>query len=188
MKKAIGVAVICLAASVAFAATVLLAQSQSKTPAQDASATHTNAKVASVQITPLNAKTGLWQTTMNAKYSGLPPQMAAALNPTMTYKSCLKPKDLSSSTWAKEALGLKCSSLTVLKSTGTDEDLQGKGCDVGHGMTAEGHGKFHLLDSEDLMGSMEVTFTGFPGSGSTVRMHSDYTSKWIGATCPADMN
>ena len=174
---------VCLAA-LGFAATALLAQSQSGKPTTDA------AKAASAQLTPLNIKTGLWQETETGKYSGLPPQIAAAINPTMTYKSCVKPKDLTSDAWAKEIVGLKCSSVTVLKSTRTDVDVVGKGCNAGNGMTAEGHGKFHMVDSEHLTGTMDVTFSGstpFGGNGP-VHMHADYNSNWIGSSCPAGMN
>jgi hypothetical protein len=86
-------------------------------------------------------------------------------------------------------VGLHCSSVTVLDSTATDTDVQATGCSAGNGMTAEGRGKFHLLDSGDVTGSMDVTFSGstpFGGNGA-VHMHSDFTSKWIGATCPADL-
>lgn len=182
MRKEIAVGVICLAA-LGFAATALLAQSRK--PTTDA------AKAASAQLTPLNMKTGLWQTTMTGKYSGLPPQMAAAINPTPhAYKSCVKPEQLSKDQWAKGLAGYKCSSMTVLKSTGSDVDVQATGCDVSNGMTAGGHGKFHMVDSGHLTGSMDVTFSGntpFGDSGS-VHMHADYTSNWIGASCPADMN
>ncbi|HEV2315001.1 MAG TPA: DUF3617 family protein [Candidatus Acidoferrales bacterium] len=177
MRKAIAVAVIGLAASLGLAATVLLAQSGTTAPATP------------VQLTPLNARTGLWQTTTTMKYSGLPPQFAAALKPTTTYKSCLKPKDLSPNNWTTKGLGVKCSTLTVLKSTATDIDVEGKGCSVGGGMTGEGRGKFHLADTEHLTGSMDVTWSGSTPFGSgTVHSHGDYTSNWIGATCPADMN
>jgi hypothetical protein len=159
MRKAIALGVIGLAASLAFAATE--------------------------KLQPLNVKTGLWQTTMTAKYTGLPPQMAAAVNPTMTYKGCIKPKDLSTNEWVT---GFKCSSWTVLKSTGTDMEAEGKACAVGNGMTADGHGKFHALDSEHLTGTIDADFTGFTGNGSTVHLHADYTSNWLGATCPADVN
>ena len=172
MREATAVGVICLAASLVFAATVLVAQSQ---PGK------------SEQITPLNMTTGLWQTTMTVKYTGLPPQIPAPMNPTHTYKNCVRPKDLASDGWAKDVIG-KCSSVTVLKSTGTDTDVEAKGCDAGSGMMAEGHGKFHLADSEHLTGTMDVTFSGstpFAGNGS-VHMDADYTSKWIGATCPVE--
>lgn len=169
MNKGITVTGICLTVCLAFAGSVLLAQSRTGK---------------SSQVKPLDMKTGLWQTTMTGKYSGLPPQIAAAVNPTSTYKNCVKPKDLASNAWTKNMLG-KCSSVTVLKSTGTDTDVEAKDCAMGNGMTAEGHGKFHLADSGHLTGMMDVTFSGntpFAGSGP-VHLLANYTSKWIGASC-----
>lgn len=186
MRKATAVWTVCLAASFVFAATVLLAQTQSKRSAPNASATHTDATAINA-ITPLNMKTGLWQTTMTGKVTGLPPQLAAAVNPTSTHKSCVTPEQLTRSQWTK---GLtKCSSVTVLKSTGTDIDVEMKGCGK---MMAEGHGKFHLADPGHLTGSVDMTMilngnTPFGGNGP-IHSHTDFTSIWIGATCPADMN
>jgi hypothetical protein len=165
MRKGMTTGAIC----VAFAAVVLLAQSNE-------------------QITPLNMKTGGWQTTMTGKYSGIPPQMAAAMNPTMTYKNCVKPADLSGHTWARDVVG-KCSSVTVLKSTSTDADIEASNCQVGGGMTAEGRGTFHLADSEHLTGKLDITFSGnnpFGGNGP-LHMHAEYTSQWAAATCPGYM-
>lgn len=184
MRKATAGWMVCLAASFGLAATVLPAQSQSKR------APSASAVAASNQITPLNMKTGLWQTTTTGKYTGLPPQIAAAINPTTTHKSCLKPEQLTRNEWAKGIVGLKCSSVTVLKSTASDTDVQAKGCQAGNGMTAEGHGKFHLANSGHLTGTMDVTFSGntpFGGNGP-VQMHTDFNSTWIGATCPANLN
>jgi hypothetical protein len=197
MRKAMVAGMICLV-SVVLAAMVLLAQSQSTKPATDASATNTNAKALAAQMTPLNMNTGLWQTTLTGKYMGLPPemaQMAAAMGPTMTYKVCVKAEELTRNEWAKELVGLKCSSVTVLSSTTKDVDVQGKGCNAGNGITADGRGTFELQGSNHLTGTMDVTFNGNPFAGtpfagnssSPVHMHADYTSNWIGATCPADM-
>lgn len=174
MKKAIAVALICSAASLAFAGTVLLAQAQS-------------GKTADVQLTPLNVKTGLWQTTSTVKYTGLPPQMAAAFNSQITSKSCLKPEDLDAKKWtAKELSGLKCSSLTVLKSTATDIEAEGKGCEVNEGVTADGHGKFHVADPGHVTGTLDVTWSGSTPYGNlSVHGHGEYVDKWLGATCPA---
>jgi hypothetical protein len=160
MRKAIAVAVIGLAASLASAATV--------------------------KLQPLNVKPGLWQDTVATKYTGLPPQMAAALNSKLTFKTCLK-GSLDANAWAADLARVKCSSLTVLKSTGTDLEVQGKGCDAGNGITANGLVKFHVLDSEHVAGTADATASGntpFGGSGS---LHADYSDKWLGATCPADM-
>jgi hypothetical protein len=176
MRKVTVVGVVGLAASLAFAATVLLAQSQSGKPA-------------SAQLTPLNVKTGLWQDTVATKYTGLPPQMAAALNTKTTSKICLKPKDLSPHEWTTQQLAdLKCSSLTVLKSTGTELEVQGRDCNLGEGVTGHGHGGFQVPDSQHVTGSLDATVSGSTPFGSgTWHAHSDYAYKWLGATCPADM-
>lgn len=157
MRKAIAVGVICLAACLAFAQ--------------------------AGKLQPLNVKTGLWETTQTVKLTGLPPQIAAAINPTVTYKSCVKPKDLSTNAWANEGSGLKCSSWNVLKSTGTDMEVQASGCEGGYGMTGGGHGNIHVQDSEHVTGSIDYTVTG---NGLAVQGHGTHTSKWIGATCPAE--
>ena len=141
------------------------------------------AGVATEKIQPLNAKTGLWQTTQTVKLTGLPPQMAAAINPTVTYKGCVKPEDLGTAAWANGGSRLKCSSWTVLKSTGTDMEVQGDGCELGYGMTASGHGSFHLQESEHLTGSIDYAVTG---NGQALQGHASYTSKWIGAACSVE--
>ena len=94
MKKAIAAALLCLAASLAYSA--------------------------AGNMQPLNVKTGLWQMTETVTWTGLPPQMASAMNNgrTIKYKSCVKTKDLSSNPWA-DGSGEKCA-WTVLNSTGTD--------------------------------------------------------------------
>ncbi len=78
----------------------------------------------------------------------------------------------------------------MLKSTSTDTDVEARDCDAGNGMTAEGHGKFHLADPGHLTGMMDVTFTGSTpmAANGPVHMQANYTSKWIGATCPADLD
>jgi hypothetical protein len=158
---------ICLAVPMAFAACVVLAQSGG-------------------QIMPLKRKPGGWQTTMTAKYTGIPPQMAAGINPTMKYPNCVRPEDLTHS-WAKDIIG-KCSQVTVLNSTGTDADVEAKDCQVGGGTTAEGRGKFHLADSEHLTGSLDITFSGPNpmGGNGPLHLHADYTSSWVSATCHDD--
>lgn len=170
MRKAIGVAVICLAASLAFAATG--------------------------KIEPLKARTGLWQMTKTINWT-LPPQLppqyaqyAAVLQRQNgvpdKYKSCVKQEDLTSNPWS-EGTGEKCT-WTVLKSTGTDMEIQGS-CDLSREWdmpaTAEGRGKIHIVDSENGTGSEDFTVTV---NGMTAKGHASYTGKWIGATCTADVN
>ena len=112
MRKAIAAAVICLAVSLAFAATETL---------------------------PLNVKTGLWQMTETVTWTGLPPQLATTINngQPRNYKTCVKAKDLNTNPWA-DGSGEKCV-WTVLNSTSTDMEVRGSSCDLGkdYGMAAE---------------------------------------------------
>lgn len=138
---------------------------------------------ASGKFQPLNVKTGLWQMTEAVTWTGLPPQMAGmvrGMTPTVKYKTCVKPKDLNTNPWGNGP-NEKCT-WTVLNSTGTDMEVRGTSCDLGkdYGMTADVHGKIHVLDSENGTGSMEVTLTG---NGQTMNGHASYTGKWLGAAC-----
>lgn len=164
MRKAIGVAGICLVASLAVAGTG--------------------------KIQPLTARTGLWQITKTLTWTlppNLPPQYAAVLQSGVPqrYKSCVRSKDLSSNPWSQAS---DHCTWTVLNSTGTDMEIQGS-CDRsqewGMPATAEVRGTIHMLDSENGTGSVDFTLTG---SGMSAKGHASYTGKWIGATCPAGMS
>lgn len=133
-------------------------------------------------VTPLNAKVGAWQITQTVSWTGLPPQQAAIMkqaSPTMTYKSCVKAKDLTSNPWANSHD--ECA-WSAQSSTGTDMDVQATGCQMGKefGMTADIHGKIHVVDSEHGTGSFDITMTG---NGQTMHGHGTYTGKWIGPSC-----
>jgi hypothetical protein len=159
MKKTIAVTVTCLMTSLALTAA-----------AQD--------------VRPLNAKTGLWQMTETINWTGLPPQYAAAMRngQSKNYTSCVKTKDLSSNPWAG---GSRENCVwTVLKSTGTDMEVQGTSCDMGKefGMTSEVHGTIHVSDSEDGSGSFVITLTG---NGQSMHGRAAYTGKWTSASCGA---
>ena len=158
MRKAIAAGAICLAAGLAFAQTG--------------------------RLQPLKVKTGQWQMTQNLTWTGLPPQLAAALTNGVPvhYKSCVKQEDLLKNPWTNGS-GQKCS-WTVLHSDGTDMEVQGT-CSVGEGdrMSLQMHGKIHAVDSENGTGSVETTLTG---NGMNAKGHADYVGKWIGATCSAD--
>ena len=138
-------------------------------------------------VHPLNVKTGLWQMTEVVTWTGLPLQYAAAMKSgrPKSYKSCIKEKDLSSNPWAGGS-GEKCE-WTVLKSTGTDMEVQSKSCDMGKefGMTADIHGSIHVSDTENGTGEFSIVMTG---NGQTMNGHVNYTGKWIAASCPANMD
>lgn len=161
MRRVLGIAGICLVAS------VILADTQ--------------------KFQPLKVKTSLWQMTETITWTGLPPQLAAmmkAVPQKRIYKSCVTAKDLNTNPWA-DGSGYKCN-WTVLNSTGSDMEIQGKSCDLGaeYGMKADVHGKIHVQDSEIGTGSMAVTLTG---NGQTMNGNASYIGKWIAATCPDEI-
>lgn len=162
MRTTLSVVVMCVLASVAFAA--------------------------AEKVQPLKVKTGLWQMTQTITWSGVPPDVAAtlkALPATTKYKTCVRTKDLNTNPWA-DGSGYHCD-WTVLHSTGTDMEVRGNSCDIGsdYGMTSNVHGKIHVQDSENGTGSMAVTLAG---NGQTMNGEASYTGKWLGAKCPADVN
>ena len=158
MRKAMAVAVVCLSASLATAAG---------------------------DVQPLNAKTGLWQMTQVVTWTGLPPQYAAAMRSgqAIKYKSCVKEKDLRSNPWAPGS-GEKCN-WTVLKSSSSDMEVEGKSCQMGEFGTADVHGTIHVSDSENGTGAFTMVLTA---QGQTMHGHAAYTGKWMSASCPSSMN
>lgn len=161
MKKVIATAALCLTTLLAYAA--------------------------AGNVQPLNVKTGLWEMTETITWTGLPPQLAPVMQNGKTIKrrSCVKAQNLTSNPWA-EGSGEKCA-WTVLNSTGTDMEVRGTSCNLGtpNGMAAEANGTIHVVDSENGTGSFAVTLTG---NGQTMHGHAQYTGKWIGPSCPANMN
>ncbi|HEY6484072.1 MAG TPA: DUF3617 family protein [Steroidobacteraceae bacterium] len=138
---------------------------------------------ASGQIQPLKVKTGLWHMTASVTWPQVPPRMAAMMGPhTTSYDSCVTANDLSTNPWAKGSSD-NCT-WTVLKSTGTDMEVQGTECAVGDnfGMTAEIHGRIHIVDSENGTGTMTITLAG---NGQTMNGLGSYTGKWMSANCAA---
>lgn len=95
----------------------------------------------------------------------------------MTYTSCVKAKDLNSNPWAER--DSHCA-WTVLKSNGTDMELQGTSCQMGNGMTADVHGAIHVSDPEHGTGTFDMTLTG---NGQNMKGHASYSGKWLSATC-----
>jgi hypothetical protein len=161
MRKLIRAAVICGVASLVFAA--------------------------EGDVHPLNVKTGLWQMTETITWTGLPPQYAAMMKNgrAINYKSCVTTKDLNSNPWGGGS-GEKCV-WTVLKSTGTDMEVEAKSCQMGKdwGMTAQAHGTIHVVDTENGTGSFAITLTG---NGQTMNGHAAYTGKWVSVSCPENGN
>ncbi|HEV2306074.1 MAG TPA: DUF3617 family protein [Candidatus Acidoferrales bacterium] len=163
MRKAMAVVAISLGASLAFAATG--------------------------NLKPLKVKTGLWQMTQKITSSeNVPPQFAPMIKNAvpMSYKSCVKPKDLIVNPWSNGTDKKRCT-WTAVSSTGTDMEVQGT-CSLSNnegGASMQMHGKIHALDSEHGTGSMKISVDF---NGQAMNYTVDYTGKWLAATCPADMN
>jgi Protein of unknown function (DUF3617) len=154
-------------------------------------------------ITPLNVKTGEWETTTTNMMSGtmaIPPDMAGNLTPeqraqveaamkgmtngmprTSTYKNCLTKKDLTTDPFKdREQQEFKCDQ-TVLKSTGSH--LEVRGVCTGKEGKADVHVTVDATDSEHAAGTTEVTAMM---GGHTIHSSSKFASKWIGAVCSKD--
>ena len=170
------------------------------------SATVLTALVAGGNVNPLNLKPGLWQTTMTSIINGAPPMTPdmqaklAQLSPeqraqleamlksqyggtpqTRTWKSCVKKEDLNK--WPFDDPRNKCK-YTVQSSTGSTMDVSGT-CTQNEGYKYDF--KLHLVasDSEHAAGTGQMVISQ---GGQTMTGKYSGSSKWIGATCPADMN
>lgn len=154
---------------------------------------------------PLHVKTGLWQVTQTTSIGGgVPPEMQARLAQmppeqrarveammqsrfggapeTRTFKSCVTEKDLNNEPWQN---GTKCK-WSVVSSNGTDMEARGTECDMGkeQGMSSEIDIKIHVVDANDV----RATFNGSATqNGHTFTLSGTHTAKWLGATCPADV-
>jgi len=115
-----------------------------------------------------NVKPGLWQFEYNVKYSGLPPQTEAMM------KRCVRDKDLTKG-WTQ---GHENCPWKVVKSTSSDLELHSTSCKAGDG--SEVDLKFHAVDSEHVVATMHGTQNG-------ATLDGNYTGKWLGSTCPADL-
>jgi Protein of unknown function (DUF3617) len=144
---------------------------------------------------PLDVKPGLWQLDTMVKYTGLPAQYQAMLDrltpeqksamglgTAHTRKTCRTAKTLNTS-WVEGDQNCKW---TVLKSTSSDLEVHGTSCRMGknEGWNSGVDVKIHVADNEHLRGSIHGTATG---TGINATLDGNYTGKWLGASCPADM-
>lgn len=145
----------------------------------------TLAVAVAASLQPLKVKTGLWKMTQTVQWTGLPPQLDAAMahGRTHDYQSCVKPKDLSTNPFAGGSDD-KCV-WTVVSSTGTDMEVRGTSCEMGSefGMTSEVHGTIHVVDAENGTGSFDIVMTH---EGQKITGHTTYKGKWVASSCPAE--
>ncbi|MGH9519257.1 MAG: hypothetical protein ACRD2D_06385 [Terriglobales bacterium] len=136
-------------------------------------------------LQPLNARTGQWNITETIHWSNIPAQYAGMFqNPhTITFTSCVKTENLTTNPFSNP--GSKCQ-WTVLKSTGTDMEVQTTSCrtDTEAGpFLASIHGTIHMQDAQDGTGAMDYSgqIQGISAAG-----HADYTGTWAAPTCSSD--
>lgn len=194
MRKMIVLGAVCLSATVLFAQTQKKKMDQAPAPSRG------------LKMTPMNVKTGLWQSTSTITITGslgLPPELLAKMTPeqkaryaaamqaqasghssTHTNKGCLTQKDLTTDPFAQKDSSdehIQCHG-TLLSSTSTDIVLQ-ESCSGEASMTYTM--KIHAVDQEHAVG----TGTGKATMGGhTMNSSVKFDSKWIGATCPAGTN
>lgn len=167
--------------------------------------------LAAGKVQPLNVKTGLWQVATTTTMNGLPeipPDMQARLDQmtpeqrakmetmmksrfggtpqTASYKKCVTKEELESNPWNKPEE--KCD-WTVVNSTGSDMEVKTNSCTTGKNvgmMQTNVDLKIHVVDSENVQATMQLTSTG--NNGTTMVGSGTYTGKWLGASCPAGTN
>ena len=167
--------------------------------------------LAAGKVQPLNVKTGLWQVSTTTTMSGLPeipPDMQARLDQmtpeqrakieammksrlggtpqTSSYKKCVTKEELENNPWNKP--DEKCD-WAVVNSTGSDMEVKTNSCTAGKNvgmMQTNVDLKIHVVDSENVQATMQLTSTG--NNGTTMVGNGTYTGKWLGATCPAGTN
>ena len=184
--------------AVFFSAAVLLAQTRK--PGQTP-----EARSSAMKLTPMNVKTGLWQSTSTMTIVGglgLPPEVVARLTPeqkaryeaalqaqggghtrTTTSKGCLTQKDLTTDPFNQRHPDekLQCHG-TVLNSTSSDVEIQ-ESCSGEATMNYTM--KIHAVDQEHAVGTGQGTATM---GGHTMKSAVKFDSKWLGATCPAGVH
>lgn len=154
------------------------------------------------KVTPLNVKTGYWESTVTTATSGslgIPPEVLAQMTPeqraraeammkkresegqrshSTTTKHCVTEKDLQTNPFVqKPDEKMKCVP-HVIRSTGHDMEVR-ETCTEGTSKS-DMHLTFHAADSEHVTGKGDVTATV---GAHTMHSETSMTMKWLGA-CP----
>jgi Spy/CpxP family protein refolding chaperone len=154
------------------------------------------AAVCAAQTTPLNVKTGEWESTMTNETSGqlpIPQDMLDKMTPeqrakmeammkargmqgprTTVTKHCVKKEDLDKP-FANENKSCK---QTVLNSSASRQEIHME-CELGGGKQS-GTLKLEAVDSSTVKGSMQMTASN---AGRTMNVNSTFSAKWLGPAC-----
>jgi hypothetical protein len=148
------------------------------------------------QTTPLNVKTGEWESTIASDASGqlpIPQDMLDKMTPeqrakmealmkargmqgprTTVTKNCVKKEDLDKP-FGNENKSCK---QTIVTSSATKQEIHME-CDMGGGKQV-GTLKFEAVDSSTVKGSMQMTASN---GGRTMNINSTFSAKWLGPAC-----
>lgn len=154
------------------------------------------AAACAAQTTPLNVKTGEWESTIASETSGqmpLPQEMIDKMTPeqrakmeammkargmqgprTTVTKHCVKKEDLDKP-FGNENKSCKP---TIVTSSATKQEIHME-CDMGGGKQV-GTLKFEAVDSSTVKGSMQMTASN---GGRTMNINSTFSAKWLGPAC-----
>ncbi|MGE5130055.1 MAG: DUF3617 domain-containing protein [Sphingomonadaceae bacterium] len=128
---------------------------------------------AGAQAVPLDVKTGLWQSTLKSELSG-PVQGPR----TITYKSCLTPKQLEKDPVAEPMQRDQTCSTKMTSQTRTV--WQGTRVCTGAEGRQEYSGKLTAVSRERVTGTLLVKMSQ---RGYTMSNHAKYESKWLSSSC-----
>jgi len=148
------------------------------------------------QITPLDVKLGLWETTWTTQAMGqmpipadalanLTPEQRARLEAAMaarnakgpasgSHKTCLTKEKLT-----KDAFNDKQQCTSTVVSSSSHKLVVKLDC-AEQDMKSTGTFKVEALSSEETKGTMEMVATG---GGHTMNVNNSFTSKWVGSDC-----
>ena len=146
--------------------------------------------------TPLNVKTGEWESTMTNETSGqmpIPQEMIDKMTPeqrakmeammkargmqgprTTVTKHCVKKEDLDKP-FGNENKSCKP---TIVSSSATKQEIHME-CEMGGGKQV-GTLKFEAVDSSTVKGSMQMTASN---GARTMNVNSTFSARWLGAAC-----
>jgi len=148
--------------------------------------------------TPLNVKTGEWESTMTNETSGqlpipqemldkMPPEQRAKMEAAMkargmqgprttSHKNCVKKEDLDKP-FGKENENKACKQ-TILTSSATKQEIHME-CEMGGGKQV-GTLTLEALDSSNVKGTMQMTASS---GGRSMNVNSTFSAKWLGPAC-----
>ncbi len=151
------------------------------------------------KFTPMDVKTGLWESTVTNQMSGqlpIPPEALARLTPeqraqieqamkarasqgakTTTDKSCITKDQLNKPITFDQDKRNNCKS-TLVRSSSSEQDVRMECSESGVQATVTLH--IQALNSENVKGTAQVTANG---GGNKMNSQSTFSAKWVSSDC-----